>query len=81
MTALLLTSLAAPAAKVMLLITHVASAADVGGSGEVRRGEAARKEFGARAVLNRQCRRVLATSQEHKSGPQNESAPISLRSE
>ena len=81
MTALLLTSLAAPAAKVMLLITHVASAADVGGSGEVRRGEAARKEFGARAVLSRQCGRVSATSREHKSGPQNEGAPISLRSE
>jgi hypothetical protein len=72
MTAPLLSSLAAPAAKVMLLTTHVASAADAEVEG------AAREAVEASAVLNRQCKRAPATSQEQRSGPQNDSEPISL---
>ena len=72
MTALLLVTLAALSEKLMLLTTHVESLAEMGGKGS------ARAPFDARAVLNRQCSRVLATSQLQRSGPQNESAPMSL---
>jgi hypothetical protein len=72
MTALLLVTLAAVSEKVMLLTTHVESLAEMGGKGR------ARALLAASAVLNRQCSRVLATSQLQRSGPQNESAPMSL---
>jgi hypothetical protein len=74
MTALLLATLAAFSVNVMLLTTHVLSAEvpDENGSG-------ARAGWAARAVLNKQCRRVFRTSQEQRSGPQNESEPMPLR--
>lgn len=73
MTGLLLTSLAAAAENVLLVTTQVVLPAVNGGE------ECGREGCDARAVLNRQCRRVLATSQAHRSGPQNARAPISLR--
>ena len=72
MSALLLATLAEPCVKVMLLTTHVASPPEMAGRG----GES--EKFDASAVLKRQWRRVLATSQAQRSGPQNARAPMSL---